>query len=202
MEPDDHDRPQDKSDPHRLSRSRSVGDQLAARADEVRVAHLQERLFDNDIGADEASVAHLQERLFNDDIWGAPPSDARASSPTRAGAGTTTTWQMPGGAWAETTTPWQMPAPGMPLRKKLCYLTIGVVVLVHVLSGSELFFPAIAEPGRSCMRVLPFLHGVVKAPDTTTVDSSALQDKESLFDATADKLPVCRGVLHPPFPLG
>ena len=164
--------------------------------------HGQQRLFDNDIGVDEASVAHLQERMFNNDIWGAPPSDARASSPTRAGAGTTTTWQMPGGAWAETTTPWQMPTPGMPLRKKLCHLTIGVVVLFHVLSGPELFFPPIAEPGSSCVRVAPFLPGVVKSPDTTTVDSSALEDKESLFDGNANHLPVFRGVLHPPFPLG
>ena len=91
---------------------------------------------------------------------------------------------------------------GMPLRKTLCYLTIGVVVLLHVLSGPELFFPPIAEPGSSCVRVAPFLPGVVKSPYTTTVDSSALEDKESLFDGNADKLPVFRGVLHPPFPLG
>ena len=88
---------------------------------------------------------------------------------------------------------------GMPLRKTLCYLTIGVVVLLHVLSGPELFFPPIAEPGSSCVRVAPFL---VKSPYTTTVDSSALEDKESLFDGNANSLPVFTGVLHPPFPLG
>jgi hypothetical protein len=121
---------------------------------------------------------------------GPSPSGARSSSPTRAGVGGET--QPTGEPFEERTTP--MPV-GMPLRKTLCYLTIGVVVLLHVLSGPELFVPPIAEPGRSCVRVAPF-------PYTTTVDSSALEDKESLFDGNADKLPVFRGVLHPPFPLG
>jgi hypothetical protein len=128
---------------------------------------------------------------------GPSPSGARSSSPTRAGVGGET--QPTGEPFEERTT--LMPV-GMPLRKTLCYLTIGVVVLLHVLSGPELVFPPITEPGRSCIRVAPFLPGVVKAPDTTTVDSSALEDKESLFDGNADKLPVFRGVLHPPFPLG